>query len=83
MTSITVRMDDEVKSQATSVVEALGLDLPTAIRMFAKQIATTRSVPLSLRLEDTDSGEGYLRKLRDSIAAAERGEYIQHDLIEA
>jgi len=83
MTSITVRMDDDVKSQAASVVEALGLDLPTAIRMFAKQIATTRSVPLSLTLEDTDSGEGYLRKLRDSIAAAERGEYTQHDLIEA
>ena len=82
MTSITVRMDDEVKSQATSVVEALGLDLPTAIRMFTKQIATTRTVPLSLTLEDTDSGGGYLRKLRDSIAAAERGEYMPHDLIE-
>jgi len=76
-------MDENVKNQATLVVEELGFDLPTAIRMFAKQIATTRSVPLSLSLEDTDSGEAYLRKLKSSIAAAERGEYTQHDLIEA
>jgi len=75
-------MDESVKDQATAVVEALGLDLPTAIRMFAKQIATTRSVPLSLSLEDSDTGDGYLRKLEASIAAAERGEYTQHDLVE-
>ena len=81
MTSVTVRMDESVKEQATSVVETLGLDLPTAIRMFTKQIALTRSVPLSLSLDEGLVGESYHRKLDASIAAYERGEVTQHDLI--
>jgi DNA-damage-inducible protein J len=83
MTSITVRIDESVKEQATSVVEALGLDLPTAIRMFAKQIAVTHRVPLSLSLDTSDYGEGYRHKIDAAIAAANRGEYTPHELIEA
>jgi len=74
-------MDEAVKQQATSVVEALGFDLPTAIRMFAKQIAVTRQVPLTLSLDDNLSGESYRKKLDASIAAYERGEFTRHDLL--
>jgi len=63
-------MDESVKDQATFVVEELGLDLPTAMRMFAKQIATTRSIPLSLSLENIDPfySESNMKVLRESIA---------------
>jgi addiction module RelB/DinJ family antitoxin len=81
-TTITVRMDESVKEEATAVVESLGLDLPTAIRMFTKQIADTRTVPLSLTLNEGLVGESYRQKLDASIAAYERGDTFKRDLIE-
>ena len=85
MTSITVRMDESVKDQATAVVEELGLDLPTAIRMFAKQIATTRSIPLSLSLVDTDPFYSQVNQevLRESVRTADEGKLTAHEIIEA
>ena len=32
-----IRLDDELKSEANALFEALGIDLPTAIRMFLKR----------------------------------------------
>jgi antitoxin component of RelBE/YafQ-DinJ toxin-antitoxin module len=59
------------------------MDLPTAIRMFTKQIAVTRSVPLLLSLDSADFGEGYVKKLEDAISAYNNGEVTYRDLIEA
>ena len=46
--SLTVRMDSELKRGFVEVVESLGLDAPTAIRMFAKQTVKAQALPLSL-----------------------------------
>jgi addiction module RelB/DinJ family antitoxin len=51
-------MDQELKKDFVEVVESLGLDAPTAIRMFAKQTVKTRALPLSLNakaLDDQDT----------------------------
>ena len=47
-TTLTIRMDSKLKRQFTEVLEEIGLDAPTAVRMFAVQTVKTRSVPLSL-----------------------------------
>ncbi|MDD7224360.1 MAG: type II toxin-antitoxin system RelB/DinJ family antitoxin, partial [Lachnospiraceae bacterium] len=36
-TLVQVRIDDELKNQATAVYDALGIDLSTAVRMFLKR----------------------------------------------
>ena len=33
-TLVQVRIDDELKNQTTAVYDALGIDLPTAVRMY-------------------------------------------------
>ena len=38
MTSVTVRVDDATKKQATDIVEDLGLDLSSVTRAFYRQI---------------------------------------------
>jgi len=43
--SVQVRIDDTLKKNAESVLNNLGLDTPTAIRMFFKKIVATRSIP--------------------------------------
>ena len=44
-----VRIDEELKTQATMVYESLGIDLSTAIRMFLKKSVAVNGVPFELK----------------------------------
>lgn len=45
MTSVTVRVDDATKKQATDIVEDLGLDLSSVTRAFYRQIVRDEPYP--------------------------------------
>lgn len=45
-----VRIDDELRAKAAAVYEELGIDLPTAIRMFLKRSIAVNGVPFSMTL---------------------------------
>lgn len=47
-----VRVDDELKVQAAGICEELGIDLPTAIRMFMKRMVLQKGIPFSMTLPD-------------------------------
>jgi len=64
-------MDEELKAQATEIAESYGLDLPTAFKMFTKQIVRTRSIPIDLTASEPPlSGNDLL--LLQKIARAEK-----------
>ncbi|MEG1097315.1 MAG: type II toxin-antitoxin system RelB/DinJ family antitoxin [Eggerthellaceae bacterium] len=46
--TLTVRLDLDTKERAASVVEGLGVDLSSAVRMFLTQVALRNEIPLSL-----------------------------------
>ena len=46
--SVQVRLDESLKKEAETVFENLGVDAPTAIRMFFKKVVATRSIPFTL-----------------------------------
>ncbi len=48
MTQIQVRIDIKTKNAVRDILDGLGLDMSTAIKMFCKQIERTHSVPLEL-----------------------------------
>ncbi len=48
MTQIQVRIDTKTKNAVRDILEDMGLDMSTAIKMFCKQIERTKSVPLEL-----------------------------------
>ncbi|MCL2807648.1 MAG: type II toxin-antitoxin system RelB/DinJ family antitoxin [Coriobacteriia bacterium] len=52
--TLSVRMDQELKREFTKIVESLGLDAPTAVRMFATQTVKAKAVPLSLSARALD-----------------------------
>ena len=52
MATIQVRVDDELKLQASSIYEKLGLDLSAAIRMFLKRSVSIKGIPFSMILDD-------------------------------
>ncbi len=43
--SVQVRLDESLKKDAEAVFANLGVDAPTAIRMFFKKVVATRSLP--------------------------------------
>lgn len=53
-TLVQVRIDDELKNQATAVYEALGIDLSTAVRMFLKRSVIVNGVPFNMTLPKSD-----------------------------
>lgn len=49
---IQVRVDDELRQEATEIFEELGIDMSTAIRMFLKRTVKERGLPFSMTTLD-------------------------------
>lgn len=54
MPQIAVRVDDELKKEATAIFNELGLDMSTAVKLFLKQSVLTRSIPFKLDLYERE-----------------------------
>jgi DNA-damage-inducible protein J len=48
---VQIRVDEDLKNQATDIFEKLGLDLPTAFRMFLKKSVEANGIPFSVKIE--------------------------------
>ena len=64
---VQIRMDSELREAATETFEALGLDLPTAIRIFLKKSVSVQGLPFDVRAEIPNE------ETRRAIENAERG----------
>ncbi len=49
-TLVQIRVDENLKNEATDIFERLGLDLPTAIRMFLKKSVEESGIPFNLKI---------------------------------
>lgn len=54
--AIQIRIDEKLKSDADIVFENLGLDAPTAIRLFLKKVVVSKSIPFELKIPQTENG---------------------------
>lgn len=52
--NIQLRLDEGLKKKAERVLEDLGLDMPTALRLFLKKIVKTRAIPFRISLDDDE-----------------------------
>jgi len=46
---LNVRVDKNIKKQAQKIVEELGLDLSSAVKLFLNKVVMTKSIPFELR----------------------------------
>ncbi|MDR2733037.1 MAG: type II toxin-antitoxin system RelB/DinJ family antitoxin [Spirochaetota bacterium] len=49
--NINVRVDSEIKNQAQSIFESMGLDMTTAINIFLRQAVRQRRIPFVITAE--------------------------------
>ena len=67
------RVDDELKRQAAAVCENLGIDLPTALRMFMKRTVLVNGIPFSMTLpKQAPKMERAVQALQELSDAAQR-----------
>ena len=71
-TVLQVRLDDELKAQATMVYDQLGLDLSSAVRMFLKKSVAVNGIPFDVR-NDSRVSKAEAALLRMRAAAEDNG----------
>lgn len=71
---VQVRVDEQLKEEVTNIYEELGMDLPTAIRIFLKRSVQEKGIPFSMKLTDIQSANKAIAAMqRMSQAAEENG----------
>lgn len=53
MAVLQVRIDDELKNQATAIYSELGIDLSTAVRMFFKKSVLVGGIPFDTKINES------------------------------
>lgn len=72
MATVSFRMDDTLKRQTESILEELGLNMTTAMTMFAKTIVREQRLPLDLSIDPFYSAANQSR-LKRAIENYESG----------
>jgi DNA-damage-inducible protein J len=81
-TNLTIRIDEDIKRDAETLFNRIGLNISSAINVFFRQAIREQSIPFELKpYDDYYSGEN-LKRLKRSIAQAERGETISFTMDE-
>ena len=76
MASVTVRVDDETKAEATAIVEDFGFDLSSVTRAFYRQIVRENRIPLNLSYGEPN--EESLQSAKDAEEILEKGGHGYH-----
>jgi DNA-damage-inducible protein J len=72
---IHVRIDPDLKSKAAETLDAMGLSLSEAVRVFLTRVATGQAFPFELRVPNAQTVA--------AMEAGERGEVVRFGSIEA
>ena len=88
-TSVTVRMDETLKKQAEILFEDMGLNMTTAITIFAKAVVRQGKIPFEIAadpfwseanqarlrqsISDLEAGKGLVTKTMEELEAMENG----------
>ena len=78
-TTLSVRMDDSLKSDFDKVCNELGLSMTTAITMLAKKMTREKRLPFEVSVDPFYSEEN-LARLRRSIAQMESTGCTVHEV---
>ncbi len=79
---IQIRVDESLKKDAETLFNDLGLDIPTAIRLFLKQSLIHNGIPFAIVRPDDFYNDHNLQILKRSIKQLDSGNGTTHELIE-
>lgn len=80
MANMNIRVDDELKQQAETILSDIGLSTSAAMTVFLKQIVKCNGIPFELKADPFYSAENQAR-LDKAIERMERTGGTVHELI--
>ena len=83
--TLTIRLDDELKREASEVADYYGLDLSSVTRAFYKQMVNTHRIPLTFVPEEPNSESSVaIREGNAFLSSGKEGRFVSGaDLIDA
>jgi len=74
-TNIQVRIDPALKAQAEQLFSDIGLDMPTAIRLFLKQSVINNGIPFALERDPfySSSNQNHLARVVKDLREGKNG----------
>lgn len=66
-----VRVEDSIKAQATEALEAMGLTVSDAVRLFLHRVVAERAFPLELKVPNAET-RGAMEESRTMMASRKR-----------
>lgn len=76
-TMLHVRVDDEIKAQASEALEAMGLSISDAVRILLKRVVNDQAFPLELKVPNAQTRMA-IRESR-AMAKARRARWASAD----
>ena len=76
-TTLSVRMDEDVKKQFDAFCTAVGMNISVAVNLFAKAVLREKRIPFEISTElDPFYSESNMRRFRRSMEQLEKGEVV-------
>ena len=81
-TSVSIRMDENLKKQFDYLCEEFGMNTTTAFTIFAKAVVRERRIPFDIEASDPFYSASNMEHLKKSISSLEKRTGKSHELIE-
>ena len=72
-TLVQFRTDETERAEATQILDQLGLDMPSYLRMCVSRLVRDRGIPFSMKINETYENKGVSAMKRASRIAEENG----------
>lgn len=76
-TSLTIRMDENLKKQAETIFDDMGLSMTTAFTLFTKAVIRKRKIPFEIEADAdpfwSDENQAHIKK---SLEQLDNGQFI-------
>ena len=80
-TLVNIRMDEELKRNMEQICQELGMNMTTAITIFAKKMTREQRIPFEVSV-DPFYKESNMEHLQRGVEALNAGKGVEHDIIE-
>ena len=82
-TLVNIRMDEELKKSMEQTCQELGMNMTTAITIFAKKMTREKRIPFEVSVDPfySESNMAHLKKIIGDIESG-KAVFVEHELIE-
>lgn len=82
-TLVNIRMDEDLKKNMEQTCQELGMNMTTAITIFAKKMTREKRIPFDVSVDSfySESNMTYLKKVIEDIESG-KAVLVEHELIE-